>query len=186
MEKIRILIAEVQARFQQLSERERRLVAIAGAAVAIVMVFVLLFSFSTSARGYQRRTEDKLRKLSEAQRLAANYREVLAARENLERQLTNSNVSLLRYIEEKATAAGLTIPSMSPKGDIPLAEGRITENGVEIMLPDTTISKLINFLTSVERGPGIVKVKYLRMEPRLANQTLTAWMTISTYRMKQQ
>jgi general secretion pathway protein M len=31
----------------------------------------------------------------------------------------------------------------------------------------------------------VVKVKYLRIEPRVNDQTVTAWATIATYRLKQ-
>jgi general secretion pathway protein M len=74
---------------------------------------------------------------------------------------------------------------MTPKGEVPLAEGKIVESSVEIMMPDVRIDRLVAFLTDVERGPGVVKVKYLRLEPRPSAENLTAWATIATYRMKQ-
>jgi general secretion pathway protein M len=186
MEKIRLLIAEIQSRFQQLSERERRLVLGAAGALGAVLLLVLLFSFASSANGYRRRTEDKLRKLAEAQILAENYRKDELEKGSIERMLSANNVSLITYVEEKGSEAGLQIPSMNPKGDIPLGDGKIVESAIEVQLNDTTITKLVNFLSSVERDrPGIVKVKYLRVEPRPSNQTLTAWVTISAYRLKQ-
>ena len=36
----------------------------------------------------------------------------------------------------------------------------------------------------VEAGPGLVRVKYLRIEPRLKDETLTAWVTVATYHLK--
>ncbi len=185
MERLRALWTELQSRFGQLSERERKLVTGAGAGAYLLAILVLWFSFSSAAAGIRRRTEGKLKKLAEAQALAASYHEAEQSRQNLERQLGASSVSLISYIEEKGTAAGISIPSMSPKGDAPMGEGSIVESAVEVMLPDITITKLVNFLTAVERGPNLVKVKYLRIEPKLSNQTLTAWATISTYRMKQ-
>jgi general secretion pathway protein M len=43
---------------------------------------------------------------------------------------------------------------------------------------------LVEFLQAIENGPGVVKVKYLRLEPRPQNETITAWLTIATYRLK--
>ena len=41
-----------------------------------------------------------------------------------------------------------------------------------------------DFLTAVEAGPGIVKVKNLRVEPRVEQESVTAWVTVATYRLK--
>ena len=185
MEQLKALFAEIQSRFQQLSPRERRLVTIAGSAVGIFFLLVLLFSFASTAASYRRRTEQKLIKFREVHALAANYRDAEQIRLRTEQQLKSSNLSLISYVEEKGTSAGLSIPTMNPKGEVPLADGKIVESSVEIMMPDVRIDRLVAFLTEVERGPGVVKVKYLRLEPRPAAENITAWATIATYRMKQ-
>jgi general secretion pathway protein M len=185
MEQLKALLAEAQSRFQQLSPRDRRLLTLAGSAVGLFLFLILLFSFSNTAASYRRRTDQKLIKFREVQALAANYRDAEQARQRIEQQLTASNVSLVSYVEEKGTSAGLSIPTLTPKGDVPLAEGRIIESSVEIMMPDVRIDKLVGFLNDVERGPGVIKVKYLRMEPKPSAENLTAWATIATYRMKQ-
>lgn len=184
VETVKALIAEAQARFQGLTPRERRLVLMASSAVGVFVLFLILISFSASAAGYRRRTEEKLLKLRDAQALAASYRESEQSRQQLERQLTNSKISLISYLEEKGTAAGLSIPAMNPKPDAPIGDGRIVESAVELTLQDVSISKLVDFLSNVERAPGVVKVKTLRIEPRVQHETLTAWTTIATYHMK--
>ncbi len=184
MEQLKALLSELQARFQGLTARERRLVLMAGSAVGVFVLFLILFSFSASAAGYRRRTEEKLLKLRDVQTLAASYRESEQNRQVMERQLASSKVSLISYLEEKGTAAGLSIPAINPKPDAPIGDGRIIESAVELTLTDISINRLVDFLTSVELGPGVVKVKYLRVEPRVKNETLTAWTTIATYHMK--
>ena len=185
MEKLKALFADAQAWFSRLTARERRLVGFAGVALTCFVVFLILWSFSTSASDYRRRTTDKLGKLAEVQALAASYREAEQVRQGVERQLTASNIRLISYLEEKGTAAGLDIPTMNPKSDVALGDGKIIESAVELTLTDISLGKLVDFLSAVETGPGVVKVKYLRVEPRTANETLTAWVTIATYRMKQ-
>ncbi len=54
-----------------------------------------------------------------------------------------------------------------------------------LTLTDITVNRLVDFFSAVERGPGVVKVKLLRLEPRTSNQTLTVWATIATYRLKE-
>ncbi len=184
MEQLKALLSELQSRFQQLSARERRLVTFAGSALAVFVLFLILFSFSSSAASYRRRTAEILTKLKEVQQLAATYREAEQVRLRTERELSASNVSLISYLEDKGTKAGLSIPTLNPKGDVPLGDGKIIESGVEVMLPDIPITKLVSFLSDVERGPGVVKVKLLRIEPRPASDNLTAWVTVTTYRLK--
>lgn len=183
-QRLRQLWSDVQSWFFRLTERERVLVGVAGAAVGAFIIFIIMFSFASSASGYRDRTQKKLQKLAQAEALAASYTEAQRARQDVERQLTGPGVSLATYIEEKGTRAGLKIPTMIPKGDVPLGDGQILESSVELTLTDVNIRSLHEFLLDVEAGPGVVKVKYLRLEPRPDAQTLTAFATIATYRLK--
>ncbi|MBN1203825.1 MAG: type 4a pilus biogenesis protein PilO [Myxococcaceae bacterium] len=185
MNPIRQLLNDLRARFEQLSSRERRLVTVAGAAVLAFLLFITLFSFSSSANSYRRRTQEKLAKLQEVQQLAASYNQATAARSAVEEQLTRSDVRLLSYISDKATAAGLEVPNMTPKNEVGIGDGKILESSMELTFTDVDLRKLTEFLRSVESGPGIIKVKYLRIEPRPATETLTAWAIVSTYKLKQ-
>jgi general secretion pathway protein M len=185
MNPIRQLLNDLRARFEQLSTRERRLVTAAGAAVLVFILFLTLYSFSSSANSYRRRTQEKLAKLQEVQQLANSYNQATAARNAVEQQLTSSDVRLLSYISDKATAAGLDVPNMTPKGEVGIGDGKILESSMELTFTDVDLRKLTDFLRTVESGPGIVKVKYLRIEPRPASDTLTAWATVATYKLKQ-
>jgi general secretion pathway protein M len=186
MEQLKGLFSDAQAAFQRLSTRERRLVVLAGSAAVAFILFLILFSFSNSAAGYRRRIEEKQLKLREAQALAESYTEAERTRQDVERQLSSGAVQLSTFLEEKGTAAGLEIPIMTPKGDVALGDGKIVESSVELNFTDVNIRKLHDFLTNVERGPGVVKVKFMRLEPRPTNETITAWVNIATYRLKQQ
>lgn len=184
MEKLRALLSDAQSSFARLSQRERRLVGLAGAALAGFIVFIILFSFSSSAATYKRRTQDKLQKLSEIQALAASYREAEQERQGVEQALTQSEVGLISLLEEKGTAAGVAIPTMNPKADVAIGDGKIIESAVELTLIDVQIDRLVDFLQGVEASPGVVMVKYLRLEPKPGQENLTAWVTIATYRLK--
>lgn len=185
MDRLRALLADAQAWFQRLTERERRLVVIASSALGVFVLFFVLISFASSAASYRRRTEEKLNKLSEVQTLAASYREAEQNRQAMERQLTTNKLSLISYLEEKGTGAGLSIPAMNPKPETSIADGKIIESAVELTLTDIPVNRMLEFLSAVERGPGVVKVKLLRLEPRTSNQTMTVQATIATYRLKQ-
>jgi general secretion pathway protein M len=184
MEQLKQLVADAQAAFQRLTTRERNLVMLAGGAICAFILFLIILSFSSSATGYRRRTEDKLRKLADVQTLATSFRDAESQRQAVEQQLTSSNVQLGSYLEEKSKAAGLEIPAMSNRGPTPIGDGKIFETTVEFTLNDISLKKLNDFLSLVESGPGVVKVKYVRLEPKVASETLNAFVNIATYQMK--
>ena len=182
---MRELIAKLQATFATLSQRERRMVAGGGAAFGIFILFLITFSFSSHADAIRERTMTKIRKLDDVQTLAAGFRDTESKRLAVETQLKSSNIRLLTYLEEKAQRAGIELPSINPKADVTLEGEKIVESAVELSLTDVKLNRLLDFLTAVESAPGgLVKVKYLRLEPRVANETLTAWLTIATYKAK--
>src|SRR5215470_13486545 len=159
MERLRLLWADLQAWFLRLNPRERVLVTGAGATTVVVITFLVLFLLSSSADATRRRTQSKLQRLAEAEQLAAGYAEAERARKQAEAALTAGEVSLLSDLSEKGSKAGLDIPSLTPKGEAPLGDGRILESDVELTLTDVQLTRLVNFLTSVEQGPGVVRVK---------------------------
>ena len=179
------LIARLQAQLANLSARERRLVLFGGGAMLVFVVFMVTFTFSNKADAIRDRTMAKIRKLDEVQTLAAGFRDNESRRLAVESQLKASNIRLLTYLEEKAKAAGIELPSINPKPDVTLEGDKIVESAVELSLTEVKLNRLVDFLTSVEAAPGgLVKVKYLRLEPRPSNETLTAWLTVATYKAK--
>jgi general secretion pathway protein M len=184
MSAITDLQANLQTSFAALSARERRMVLGAGLAVAVFIVFVVTMSFSNKANSIRRRTADKISQLEEVQTLAAGYRDAKAKQDALEAQLRASNVRLVSFLEDKAKPAGIELPSINPKADLPLEGSKIVESAVELTLTDVRLDRLLDFLKAVEAGPGIVKVKYLRLQPRPAQENVTAWITIATYKLK--
>jgi len=183
-ERLRIAWSDLQSWYGRLTAREQVLVATAGGASVVFVVFLVLFLLSSSAAATRRRTEVKLQRLAEAEQLAAGYAEAERARKKDEAALTAGEVSLLSDLSDKGSKAGLDIPSLTPKGEAPLGDGKILESDVELTLTDVQLTRLVSFLTSVEQGPGVVRVKFLRIEPRTKDGVLTAWTTVAAYRLK--
>jgi general secretion pathway protein M len=184
MNQLKVLLGNIQSRFESLSSRERRLVLLAGGATFVFALFMTVMGISGAATATQRRTAEKLSKLLDVETLATGFHESEMRRQAVERQLGNNGIKLISYVEEKGTKAGLDIQTMNPRAEVPIGDGKILESGVEITLTDVNLRKLVEFLNTVEVG-GLVKVKSLRLEPRVANETLTAWITVATYRLKQ-
>ena len=127
IERLRLLWADLQAWFLGLNPRERVMVTAAGATTAVVVIFLVLFLLSSSADATRRRTQSKLQRLAEAEQLASGYAEAERARKQAEAALTSSEVSLPTYVDEKGRNVGLDIPSLNPKGDVPVRDGRGTD-----------------------------------------------------------
>lgn len=178
------LQATLQSSLATLSARERRMVTFAAVALGVFLLFIITFTFGSKADSIRRRTSEKIAKLEEVQAVAAGYGQAKAAQDAMERQLAASNVRLMSYLEEKAQKTGIELPTINPRPDVPLEGTKIVESAVEVTLTDVKLNRLVEFLTLVEAGPGIVKVRYMRLEPRPTNETITAWLTIATYHLK--
>lgn len=155
------------------------------AAVALIfIVFLVTFRFSASATAIRARTAQKIEKLSRVQDLAASYNQSKAQREMAERQLAASNIRLSSFLEDVAKQKGVELPTINPKADVPLEGTKIVESSVEVTLTDVKLNRLLEFLQAVESAPGVVKVKYMRLEPRVSSESITAWLQIATYHLK--
>ena len=177
-------LGDLRARLASTTERERLLLLGTGVAVLAFVTFLIAYSFSSSADRIRRGTQHKLTMLSQVQEAAASYRDAKSAQEAVEARLAGNNVRLISYLEEKAQHSGLEIPSINPKADVPLEGDKIVESAAEFTLTDVALNRLTEFLQSVEASPGIIRVKYLRLEPRPANDSVTAYVTVATYRLK--
>ena len=158
MEQLKTAIADAQAWFARLTTRERRLVAFAGSALALFILFLMMFSFSNTAARYRRQTADKLEKLAQVETLAASYGEAQTLREGVERELSSNNVKLISYIDEKGTAAGLSISTQIPKNEVPIGDGKILESSVELTLTDlerSILNKLDDNAQAVDELIGV-------------------------------
>lgn len=178
------LSTTIQASLATLSARERRMVFAAGFAVLIFAVFLVTLSFSKKAASIRSRTELKIGQLARVQDLAAGYNDARAKREMAERQLAASNIRLSSFLEDVAKQKGVELPTINPKADVTLEGTKIVESSVEVTLTDVKLNRLLEFLQAVESAPGVVKVKYMRLEPRVANESITAWLQIATYHLK--
>jgi len=184
VDRLRQRWADLQSWFSGLSRREQVLVGSAAAAALCLVLFIILLSLASSADDTRRRTASKLAQLATAQALSQSYAEAERARKTDEAQLSSNGISLITYLEDKGSESGVDIPALTPKADAPVGDGRIVESTVELTLTDVPLSKLVAFLAAVERGPGMVRVKSLRVEPRPKDNVLTAWATVATYKLK--
>jgi general secretion pathway protein M len=175
METLRRLRSSAEAFFARLSPRERVMVSAAVAAVAAFILFLVITGVSRSLRARESRIEAKTQMLSQVGRLTASYRQVQAERQSMEARLKGPPVQLMSFVSQTGSQLGVEVNDLRP-GAPATVEG-LTEDSVEINLARIDLSKLARLLDALERGPGVVRVRRLRMatrndDPSLVDVTL--------------
>ncbi|HZY05499.1 MAG TPA: type II secretion system protein GspM [Anaeromyxobacteraceae bacterium] len=179
----RRLRAAAEAWLSRLSPRERVMVSAAAAAVVLFVLLLVGTGISRSISARESRIEEKTRLLAQIGRLTQGYRQVQAERAALESRLKAPGVPLMSFVAQTGQQLGVEVNDLRP-GTPGGSEG-ISEESVEVSLARIDLPKLARLLEGLERGPGVVKVRRLRVttrndDPMLVDVTLL----VATYRLK--
>ena len=183
MEKLKALLNDLTQYLSAASPREKRLLWLAGAGV---IAFVLLISWGTFNSAVHKR-EDSLDEKREAfaklQKLATNFGTRDQERQMMEARLRQSPPQLMSFVDGLAKAEGIEIGGMSDRGVVSGGSGgKPKENSVEVNLGKVPLDKLTRLLGAIERTPGVVRVRRLRVRKSLDNkETLDVSITISAW-----
>ena len=184
MERWKELRAELEAWASRLSPRERVLVTAAGLAIVLFVVFMVSFRLQSGVRAREARIEEKTRALSQVGALAAGYRQVQAERAAMESRLKSQPVQLMSHVAQAGAQLGIEVTDLRPSGAAAEVDG-VTEEAVEVNLPRIELAQLSRLLLGLERSPGLVKVRRVRIATRTDDPKLVdATVVVATYHMK--
>jgi general secretion pathway protein M len=184
MERLKQLRAELEAWASRLSPRERVLVTVAGVSVVLFVVFMVSFRMQAGVRAREVRIEEKTRALSQVGALAGGYRQVQAERAAMEARLKGQPVQLMSHVAQAGAQLGIEVTDLRPSGAPAELEG-VTEESVEVNLPRIELAQLSRLLAALERSPGLVKVRRVRISTRTDDPKLVdATVVVATYHMK--
>jgi len=184
MERWKELRAELEAWASRLSPRERVLVTAAGLAIVLFVVFMVSFKLQAGVRAREARIEEKTQALSQVGTLAAGYRQVQAERTAMESRLKGQPVQLMSHVSQAGSALGIEVTDLRPSGAAAEVDG-VTEETVEVNLPRIELAQLSRLLAGLERSPGLVKVRRVRIATRTDDPKLVdATVVVATYHMK--
>lgn len=184
METIRKIRAELEARLAQLSARERVMVGAAALAVALFVVFMVSMKISSGISAREARIEQKTRVLSQVGKLAESYRRRQAERQAVEARLKGPPVQLMSLVSQTGATLGIEVPDLRPSGNPTEVDG-LVEDSVEVNLARIDLNHLARLLQTLERGPGVVKVRRLRVTTRTDDpQLVDASIVVATYQLK--
>jgi general secretion pathway protein M len=175
--------ASAEAFAARLSPRERVLVAAALAAVAAFVLFLVATGFSRAIAARERRIEQKTQMLSQIGRLTQGYRQAQAERQSLETRLRGPPVQLMSFVSQSGSQLGIEVNDLRP--GTPTSSEGLQEENVEVNLARIDLPRLARLLEALERGPGVVRVRKLRVstrgdDPALVDVTLQ----VSTWQAK--
>jgi general secretion pathway protein M len=184
LERLRRARASAEAWFWNLSQRERVMVSAAGAAVALFVVFLFATGISHGISAREARIEDKTKVLAQVGKLAAVYRAAQGERQALEARLKARPVQIMSHVSQTGATLGIEVNDLRPTGAPVEADG-LVEESVEVNLARMDMPRLARLLHALEGGPGIVKVRRLRVttrsdDPQLVDVTLV----VATYGIK--
>lgn len=184
MDRLRRLRADVEAWLAKLSPRERVLVTVAALGVALFAVWLVSFQISRGVSAREARIQDKTRVLSQVGKLAEGYRRQQAERQAVETRLKGPPVQLLSFISQTGTTLGVEVTDLRPTTSPGELEG-LREEAVEVNLARVDLGRLARLVQALERGPGVVKVRRLRITTRGDDpQLVDATIVVSTYQLK--
>jgi general secretion pathway protein M len=183
MEPFRRIRAQLEAFFSRLSPRERVMVSAALAAVAAFVLFLAVTGISRSLSARTARIADKTQMLSQLGKLTAGYRQAQAERQALEARLKGPPVQLMSYVSQAGAQVGVEVNDLRP-GQPATAEG-LQEESVEVNLARIDVPRLARLVEALERGPGIVRVRRLRLSTRNDDPALVdVTLQVSTWQAK--
>jgi hypothetical protein len=183
MEKLQHFIDELKVSFSRLTQREQLIAAGAGAAAVLLFLLGMGALVSGAIRREEHRVTVKTQQLSQVLLLQSDYRARQAERDQRLRSLGSSNVRLVSLVEDSARQTGVDIGQLRPDDGEPNSDG-ILESRVDLRAAGLSADRLQDFLNHIEKSPGVVLVRRLKMTRPYRKDTADVEMTVSTYKLK--
>lgn len=162
------LLADARQYLAAASPRERRLIAFAAGGALLFAVLISWAAFSSAISRREAALEERRLDWKKVQVLARNFGQREQERQILEARLRQSPPGLMGFVDGMARQEGLEIASMSDRGVVSGGQnGRPPESSVEVNLGKVPLDKLTRLLEALERSPGVVRVRRLRVRKSL-------------------
>lgn len=184
LERLRRLRGDAESWLAKLSARERLMVGAAAAAVVIFTVYVVSLQISRGITARELRVEAKTKVVSQIGKLAEGYRRQQAEKKAVEARLQGQPVQLMSFISQTGATVGVEVNDLRPTG-APTENAGVVEESVEVNLARIDPARLGRLLQALERGPGVVLVRRLRLTTRTDDPALVdAAIVVSTYQLR--
>jgi type II secretory pathway component PulM len=183
IDRVRAWLADAQVWLAAASPRERRMILLGGGAIVIFLLLIGYASFAAAIRHAETILEEKRSDFEKISALAAGYGAQEQERQLLEARLRQSPPALMTFVDATARNDSVEIGGMSDRGVVAGGQnGRPREMSVEVNLGKVPLDRVIKLLTDIERSPGVVRVRRLRLRKSYENKdTLDVSLTVSAW-----
>ncbi|MBI5509530.1 MAG: type II secretion system protein M [Deltaproteobacteria bacterium] len=180
---LRSRLEPVQAAFGRLTQQEQLMVIAAASGVVIIILVGLSLGVSSAIDRAEHRVTVKTDQLTQVLQLQGEYKTRTTEREARLKELGRSNVRLVSLVEDVARQAGVEIGQLKPEDGEPSPDG-IIESRVDLKASNLSADRLQDFLSRIEKGPGVVVVRRLKLSKPYKKDTVDVEMTVTTFKLK--
>ncbi len=181
--KLRAQVEAGKAAFGRLTQREQVIVLGGAGAFVLLVLFSVGMMVSSAIERAEHRVKVKTDQLTQVIQLQGEYRAREAQRQARMKELSRANLRLVSLIEDTARQAGVEIGQLRPDDSEPNPEG-IVESTVDLRATNLSADRLQEFLSKLEKAPGVVILRRLKVQRPYRKDTVDLDMTVATYRMK--
>lgn len=183
MDQLRALLSDLREYLSAATPREKRLIVLAGGGIALFIVLIVYASFASAVRKAETALEEKRSDFEKVSRLSAGYGAQEQERQMLEARLRQSPPTLMAFVDGMARQEGVDVAGMSDRGVVVSGKGgKPQESSVEVNLGKVPLEKVVRLVQAIERSPGVVRVRRLRIRKTFDNKdVLDVTMTVSAW-----
>lgn len=155
----------LREKFEQLEERERKLLLIFAGVVGFVIVFLLPFALAMSV-GSQESENERLREIIQQ---IADERKTLGKRQaetdRVEKRYGRKAPALASFLAQTADSVGVEIPETQDRATVPHGKA-FKERITKIRLRKVGMLQLSNFMEKIENAPYPISISKLNIRKR--------------------
>lgn len=156
------LFDRAQQAYDNLSERERKFVAILGAAFAAVIVILPVFLLMTSISDLEDENQEIADLLRDISRRRPQLLQRAAAQKAIEQRYNRQAPALAGFIEEKANAVGVNVRETTPQSERTIDGYRRRRE--RVALPSINLKPAIKLMAEIENSAFPVALGRVQIE----------------------
>jgi general secretion pathway protein M len=179
---------EILSAFERLSGREQIMVLVLAVAVSTAFLGFGSFLIRRDLRRTEARIEAKLGKIQEIVALRGDYQKRLSDQQQMADAIRkNGELRLLSYLEDLSKRTKIELGQASDRPGRKSGSSPVVESSAEVLIKNVSMDRLYNFLTAIEEGNQLVKVRQLRIRTRFDDpKKLDANVTVGTFHLAEE
>jgi hypothetical protein len=152
--------------YENLNERERKLVAVLGGVVGLLVVLLPLYLMSTAISDLERQNREMVEVMDKISRARPMLRQREARQQAAQQRYAQKAPPLATFIEEKANAQGLQLQEVNPQPEKTLGEGdeQYLRRHARVNLTNVGLKQVVEMMAAIENSPYPVAIKRLDVE----------------------